>query len=556
MAVSKVISIEITDLNTKLIEVSYNKKTPTIYKTVSYNNPEGTVEDAFIVDKGRYTSELRAQLKNAGIKCKDVVFVISSNKILSREVTIPDMKEKLIDEYIEGEKATYFPMDISDHRLSYTIINRDSASKQLKLLVYAAPETLISNYNSIAAELDFNIVAMDSSGNAIYKFLERNASSGIDFYLQINESNTLLTILDNGKFALQRNMNFGTQSLVEHLVDEEYYGILTPDQAGIKLTEDELLYTSYSEMMEFMPTDEESSKLHECKKRLTDAVRPLIAGFTRALEYYNTKNKEAVINKVYIGGRGSKIKLLDKLIMSEFESIEIETLNVLPNLKYNRKDILMANSSTEYIACVGASTYSIDFSKEMEEKDKKGATIFALFAGVLTLVAVAILVGIPLLNYKLALDKQEKLREDIASLQYIADMRSQLTTRNNNLEELKSFDESTITKNEDWNHILEQFEIMLPTNTIVSSVSSNETGVTLIVTIPSKKEAAKLLVQLRNIPIFEDVQINSLSETDDQATGIKNESFTITCLFPQPVEEAPPADAEADTQAAEDIVAE
>ena len=545
MAVSKIISIEINDYNTRLCEVSYNKKTPTVYNTLLFANPEGAVKDSLVIDRVAYAEEFKGQLRTAGIKCTDAVFVIASNKVLSREVTIPDMKDKLIAEYIEGEKESYFPMDISDHTLSYTVIDKDAEKKQIRLIVYAAPELILNSFNTLAAELGLRIVALDSSGNSAYQFLQRNSSAGIDFYLQINENNSLFTILENGKFALQRNMNFGTASLVEHLIDEGYYGELTKDQAVAKLESEELLYTSYSEMMEYMPVDEADAKLYECKKRLTDAIRPLIAGFTRVLEYYNTKNKEAAITKVYIGGCGSKLKNLDVLIMSEFEGIEIEVLEVLPNMKYSKKDMVMAARSTEFTSCLGASIRSIDFSKVALVEDKKGATTFAIVAGVVTVVSVIGLVGFALLSYKFALDKQEKLNEDIASLQKIADLRNELNEYNTNLVEIKEFDESTITMNEDFNKILGELEVMLPTTTLVSSITSNETALNMVLTIPSKEEASKLLVQLKNIPSFEDIQISTITENNDESTGIKNQSFTVTCTFPQPEETAPPAAADA-----------
>lgn len=533
MAISKVISIEINDLNTRLCEVSYNKKTPKVYQTILFNNPEGSVEDSVVIDSSRYTEEFKAQLRAARIKCKDAVFIISGNRVLSREVVIPEMKDKLIDEYIDGEKESYFPMDISAHILSYTIIDRDSKKRQMRVNVYAAPETIVNSYNALAAELGLHIAALDCSGNAIIQFLQRNKASAIEFYLQINENNSLLTILDNGKLALQRNMRFGTASLVEHLIDEAYYGELSYEQAAMKLETDALIYSSYAEMMDYMPVDEAGARLHECKKRMTEAVRPLIAGFTRVLEYYNVKNKNANISKVYIGGCGSKIKNLDVLIMSEFDGITVEAVNVLPNIRFAKKDKLMEYRSTEFTSCIGASAFSIDFSRIAAADDKKSARAFAVLAGVLTLAAVIVLMGTAIITYKSALDEREQLNSDIASLQKIADLRESLDTTRSKLNDIKKFDESTVTKNEDWNKILDQLEAMLPSDTLVSSLTSNETGLNMIITVPGKKEAAKLLVQLKSMSVFEDVQIASLSETDDEATGVKNVSFTVTCTFKQ-----------------------
>ena len=89
-----------------------------------------------------------------------------------------------------------------------------------------------------------------------------------------------------------------------------------------------------------------------------------------------------------------------------------------------------------------------------------------------------------------------------------------------------------------FNKILGELEVMLPTTTLVSSITSNETALNMVLTIPSKEEASKLLVQLKNIPSFEGVQISTITENNDESTGIKNQSFTVTCNFPQPEESA------------------
>ena len=276
MAISKVVSIEITDESTKVCEVSYNKKTPIVYQSLMFMNPNRAIEDSFIIEKKNYISELKLQLKNAGIKTKEVVFVLASNKILSREVTIPEMKEKLIPEYIEGEKNEYFPMEIKDHKLSYCIIDQNKDKKEIRIMVYAAPSNLIMNYLAVAKEADLKVVALDYYGNSEYQWLHNNIGSGIEFYLEINEYNTMLTILDKGKFALQRNMNFGAMSLVQALIDEGYYGDLNSDQSMAKLKMESLLYSSFSEIQDFVPQDEEEFNKHECMKHLTESVRPLI----------------------------------------------------------------------------------------------------------------------------------------------------------------------------------------------------------------------------------------------------------------------------------------
>lgn len=551
MALSKVISIEITDYSTKACEISYGKKLTTVFNTVEFENPVGSVEDAFVVDRSRYVLELKTHLNEAKIKCKDAIFVIASNKILSREVTIPDMKEKLISDYIEGEKANYFPMDVAEHQLTYCIIDRNADKKELKLIVYAAPITLVKSYNALAKELGFKIVRLDYSGNTEYQHLHVNsATSNINFYLAINEANTMFTILEEGKFALQRNMNFGSLQLVQHLIDEEYYGVIDTDEAMSKLVSEELIFPSYAEMMEYMPLDEQDSKLYECKKRLTDAIRPLVAGVSRVLEYYNTKNKNAEIGKIYVGGAGSRINGILTLIMSEFEGIELVNLDKLPGIKYSKSNSYMMNKSTDFMPCIGAAQLSsVNFNVVDDLEEKKNSQSFIVLTFAAAIIGAVALVGIPMIGYYGNLAKQKSLNKQIAALADCEKLLNDKTVKTSQYTELQSIKELTKTNNEQWNQILQQFEIMLPSSTQVSSVTSNEEGVTLTVTIPSKEEAAKLLVQLKQIPVFEKVSVNNITESDESQTGVKLQTFSVLCSFPAKEEVPPATDADAQTEA-------
>lgn len=548
MAISKVVSIEITDSVTRVCELSYGKKIVTVYNTVMFENPENSVEDAVVVEDSEYVSELKKHLKEAKIKCKDAVFVLTSNRILSREISIPDMKEKLIADYIEGEKNQYFPMDISEHKLTYCIADKDEEKKELKLIVYAAPYELIRSYQTLAKALDVKIVKLDYIGNTEYKHLQvNNSNSKLDFYIEINENNTLFTILENGKYALQRNMNFGAMQLVRHLMDEGYYGPIEAKGAMSKLISEHLIFGSYSEMAEYSPSDEADAKLYECRKRITDAVRPLISSVARVLEYYNNRNKDVSIGEIYAGGCGAQVKGILELITSEFEGVRFKRLAKLPGIKYSKANGLMVNRSTEFMSCIGASHISgIDFNI-IEVSASKESQTFAILSLLLAFVAAGALVGIPMFNYYSEINRQDSLNRQISDLAEYEQLKNDKETKTANYEELKAFADSTKTNNQGFNAILAKIESLIPSNTVVSSITADDKGITLVISIPSKEESAKLLMQLEQIEEFDSVTVNSIAENTNDETLVKYHTFTVLCSYPEPEPTPAPQDDTSDT---------
>lgn len=558
MSVSKVVSIEVSDVCTRVCEIAYNKKNPTIYKSVIFDNPEFSVDDGFVMNRPAYGGELKDQLRTAGIKCKDVVFVLSSNKIVNKEVIIPDMKEELIPDLIESEKNDYFPMDVSEDVFSFTIIEKLKETKQQRIVVYACPDVLIKNYQALAAELDMKIAAIDYSGNATYTWLLRKNHEPLGMYLQVNEKNTMFTIMDNGLLDLQRNMNFGAYTLTANVRDNGLYGNdITDVNALIKMSEAPLIYSSFVESEDARPETEAQEKEHLLKARLTDACRPLIGNISRVLEYYNAKKRGAVMQsteaapaaegaekkptttKLYLGGIGGRIKGLKELIESEFNGIEVVILDKLPGIVVHKKDTYCANHSTEMVASIGAATQTINFYKGDAKKETNKTIVLCIIGLAAVIIASAIIVLNGKIEYDNAVTEQNRLQIQQAELEAtgIEALEQQYINATNSAAEVVAMDEGTFNHNENWNDILSYIEDSAVSSMLVSSLSSTDSSLSLNLTVNTKEEAAKLIQQLQKIPYFEKVAVNGITETIEEETGNTTVAFSVVCTYQKPVEE-------------------
>jgi type IV pilus assembly protein PilM len=531
MTANRVITIEISDYGTRLCELIYKMKHPYIHQSVEFKNPVQSVEDGFILDRVSYMEMLREQLSKARIRSKDVVFTLASNKVLNREIVIPEMKEKLIGEYIENERDNFFPMDTTNHVLTYHIVEAKKEEKQLRIMVFAAPSVLINNYINLASEMDFKIVSIDYNGNSIYQWLRTNKNQKIDLYLQMNERNTMFTILENGALALQRNMNFGTDSLIQNLINSGYYGKLDEVAATVALTQEDNFFSSFAATEEVSQQDEKQVREYELKLRMTELFRPLVGNIARVLEYYNMKNKEAKLRTIYVGGTGVKINGLKKLLENEFNGMEFEMLVNLPDLNVAKTNHLCNVKSSVFTACIGAAQPSINFMKVDEKEELKKSVIFSLVSlVVITLISVVIVLN-GISEYHDALKTRETLNTKITEISSIEELEKVYQDEMLNLEEVTAMDNSVYRYNEEWTHIMDYLESELPSDTIISSLSSSNSGLTMNITMNSKEEAAKLLLQLQKIPYFTSVSINGLIETTDPETDIKTVSFSVACAY-------------------------
>src|SRR5574344_2229656 len=117
----KILSIEIGLHTTRVCELEYGKKNPHVYNCISFDTPENVIEDGFILDKDIMANTLKAELSAAKMTNKDVIFIISSTKIANREVVIPLVPDNKIQAVIDSSASEYFPLDISEYTISYSI---------------------------------------------------------------------------------------------------------------------------------------------------------------------------------------------------------------------------------------------------------------------------------------------------------------------------------------------------------------------------------------------------------------------------------------------------
>ncbi|MHB8131902.1 MAG: type IV pilus biogenesis protein PilM, partial [Mobilitalea sp.] len=132
----KVLSIVIGTECTKVCEVSYKKnyknKGIRVYRSISFPTPPNSIEDGYIKDKNLFGEELKSQLKAGKLKADKVIFSLSSSKIANREIILPPTKEKKIMDIIKTGASEYFPIDIKDYILSYSVLEKNASHRKEK----------------------------------------------------------------------------------------------------------------------------------------------------------------------------------------------------------------------------------------------------------------------------------------------------------------------------------------------------------------------------------------------------------------------------------------
>ena len=234
---------------------------------------------------------LREQMKDNGVKEKEVVFSIASSKIASREVTVPYVPEKNLDNLINATAQDYFPVNMDEYTLAYNVLEtvKEKDKKSLKLLLLAAPDSLIQNYYSLADLMGVRVESIDYYGNGSMQVLQKHIGSGYSVCVQIGSLNTMVSVLKENQQIMQRTIPYGTNTIIETMLAHPALECRDETDAMEMLCRENVVYSTLDyedETVRGTRISEDqwkrSGQSREARKAVTDAVGGILLSVIRA----------------------------------------------------------------------------------------------------------------------------------------------------------------------------------------------------------------------------------------------------------------------------------
>lgn len=581
-----VVSIEIGLTQTRMLEIDMGKKLQHVKKAVIIDTPENAIEDGYIRETTELAESMSMQMQAAGIKTRNVIFTVSSNKVISREVTVTALKEKLLKNIVEAEANDYFPMDVSDHVIAHSVIGRNEAEKQYRLMVYAVPETLLQCYYTLADEMNCNIIAMDFVGNSMYQWLKRSTLQDVSLVMQINETSTVVTVVDKGELGVQRTISYGSCTLADALMETHCYDEATTQAAALKLLQEEEFLSISAEEEErwkkrelaricenrfrriesqqnggddeaaaandlsverILSDDEILKRRINARAEVSEAARIITGKVQRVIEYYTTNHPESAIERIYITGPGTAVKGIEAMLAAELD-LPVDIYNVTEGVVFEKNAKDFEERGAEFFACFGATACPLGIrpAEAILKEQKRNisiltGSIFIAAAAVISFLVISTLVQI---NYEK--NVKEILEQQIAQSQEIVQLSEVYNASQQSIAEMSAVDELTFSEGELLNDLISSLEMMLPSRSVVHSMNLSDNMLMMNVSTITKEEAAKVLMQLQLVPYIKSVSVSGIVESVDETTNRTEVAFTVNCELQKPGAEDAAADAGAE----------
>lgn len=542
---SKVLGIEVGSSRIRICEEDYKTKNPRVYRSISVQTPEGTVNDGILNVNEELVSAIKTAFQENRIKTKQIVFSMTSTKIANREITIPFVKENKVKDLIKANVSDYFPVDLEQYEIGHSIVGtleNENGPKQYKVIVYAVPKLMASGYFQLAQALGCNVVSLDYSGNSIYQVLRRHCDTGVQMVVKVDESSTIITILQNQTVVLQRTVAYGVDDAVSAMMEME-----------------EFQKPGYEEAVNIF-------KDRECMNDdIVQSLSYLINGIARVVDYF-TRNNGAAIDKAYLSGLGGDFKGLAELISNTIE-MPLVPLREIKGLQIEK--FFKDKSFGEFLTCIGASLSPLGFMGEKEKAkksiqlmpDEKDKFRVAVLFAVASFLGAAVLTAASLIGLKSAKDENVRLNNRITELAEAETIYKEYLQQKYTFEKLAFFESNTVTLNNDLVSFIEEMQKKMPTSLNVQAFNADLNGVSLSVTVADKKEAAKLVQTFRTFDSVAGVEVAGMTDSGAVMDGEVQEeepkvSFTVQVQYKGGSELTPVPETPAQTDGAVDTTAD
>lgn len=314
------LSIDFGTRSIKMVKGIFKNGKLGIDKTLLLDLPKGLYEDGYIKDKNLLGEIMGSFLRLNDIKRDEVIAVVNSTAILTRDITIPNVEKDEIDGILEYMITDYIPLEPEEYIIQY--VNEgtfmEDGNEKLKLFIVAMPKDIAKQHFNLLKDLDLKPRVLDFQSNSMRKFFFLNkainnnsiikaktiASIDIGFY------STKLTIFKGKDIEISRNISLGTKDILQksHMNSME--------------REDLSSLSSFKKIDAENLTEEEDLETTESLNNMLDR---LLDSLEMIFRYYSSQEQKYEINLIILQGRTININYIKEKFENYFN---IKTVSI------------------------------------------------------------------------------------------------------------------------------------------------------------------------------------------------------------------------------------
>jgi type IV pilus assembly protein PilM len=451
------------------------------------------------------------------------------------------VKDKQIPGIVDTQAREYFPMDVSNYTIVYRKMDEvvTEKGKNIKILLLAVPDNLLSNYCSFAENAGLSIENIEYIGNSAVSYMTSHfPENGV--IVQLEEQATIISMISGKNLVFQRVAPYGYGTTLATVLDHTVLGAKDEYEAFAFLEKNDVLHSTPK--AEDFPdstieeTDRRQELLEEAYADVKDALNYHIRVVYTALDYYKNQTKGDFSGKLHLMGDGVRLAGIREMFAEEIP-LQLEYTDYFSFIRFAKggTEGEQGISPVGMLSVIGAAIAPIGVRpKELREKENKKNTLKTAYEALAASVLVSlILIVVGLFQQYQAVSEQAALNQRIEELSYIQEIYTENEIAKETAAEYQGFDNVTKNRNERFLELMEALETELPTSMAVENMSISGNSITMNVSCDTKMTTVQFLLNMGEIPFLGNVSIASMAESQDDA-GESTWTFSVMADYVEP----------------------
>jgi type IV pilus assembly protein PilM len=276
--------------------------------------PDGLVVDGEIVDADLLARELKPLVKRWGLRGRAVQVGVSNQKVIVRNIEMPEMTEEEIRGALEYQAQDYIPIPLEDAVIDFQVLGPrvgSDGARRLEVLLVAAQRQMIETLLESLRQCGLKVAGIDICALALVRALlpQPSALAGLAEpetcrgIVDVSSSVSTLAVAQGGTLRFSRVINFSSDRFARSV----------SEQRGIPLSDALMLVEQVGlEGPGSMTDDVYSPEVRQETQRLLGRIAAeLIGDIKRSFDYYQSQEHGMPVSELILSGRGALVPNLD-----------------------------------------------------------------------------------------------------------------------------------------------------------------------------------------------------------------------------------------------------
>lgn len=216
------LGIDISTSSIKAVQLGDDNGRPRLMTYGYIEQPNDLVKSDGDVSRDSVAASLRTVLRESRTTTTRVVAALPSFSVFSSIISLPLMTRKEINGAVRSEARKFVPMPIDELVLDWKLLKEappeqsDQAPKNLKVLITAAPKSLVKRYVDVMKLAGLQLVNLETESLALERSLVGTDTAPV-MLVDIGSSATNIAVLVDGIPMINRSIDVGGTTITKSI---------------------------------------------------------------------------------------------------------------------------------------------------------------------------------------------------------------------------------------------------------------------------------------------------------------------------------------------------